>query len=350
MNRREFLKAIGAGATIAAGGTSRLLGANPAAGATAAGAPPSAPATQETRSGDMIYRQLGKTGQKVSLIGLGGHHIGRQKEEQDSIKLIRSAIDRGITFLDNCWDYHNGGSEIRMGKALLDGYRDRVFLMTKIDGMTKDAAGRQLDECLKRLQTDRIDLIQFHEVIRMEDGDRIFAQGGGMEAILAARKAGKVRYIGFTGHKDPLVHLRMLEVAAEHDFRFDAVQMPLSLLDAHFRSFQQKVLPVLVKEQIGVLAMKTLGDGSLLKTNTVTAIEGLHYAMNLPTSVVITGIDRAEILDQAIEAARTFKPLTEVQVATLLEKTAKVASKGQYEKWKTTHYFDGTARNPQWLG
>jgi aryl-alcohol dehydrogenase-like predicted oxidoreductase len=298
----------------------------------------------------MRYRALGRTGEQVSIIGLGGHHIGRQKEEAESIKIIRSAIDHGITFLDNCWDYHDGGSEVRMGNALRDGYRQRVFLMTKIDGRTKEAAARQIDQSLKRLRTDHLDLLQHHEVIRLEDPDRIFAEGGAMEAVLAAKKAGKVRFIGFTGHKDPLVHLRMLEVAAKHLFRFDAVQMPLNVMDAHFRSFGQNVVPVLVKEGIGVLGMKSMGDGILLKSKKVTPIECLHYALSLPTATVITGIDTIEILKQALEAVKTFRPLTNEQVAALLERTAEVASRGWFEPFKTSNGFDGTARHPEWLG
>jgi predicted aldo/keto reductase-like oxidoreductase len=298
----------------------------------------------------MIYRPLGRTGEKISAIGLGGFHIGMQKDEQESIRLIRSAIDRGITFMDNCWDYHDGGSEVRMGKALRDGYRQRVFLMTKIDGRTKPSAARQIEESLQRLQTDHLDLLQFHEIIRMEDPDRIFAAGGGMEAALEAKQAGKIRFIGFTGHKDPLVHLRMLEVAAEHKFRFDAVQMPLNVMDAHFRSFGHKVLPVLVKEQIGVLGMKSMGIGVILRSNTVRPIQCLHYAMNLPTSTVITGIDRPEILEQALEAARTFKPMSQEEVSALLARTAAAAQTGQFEPFKTTANFDGTAHHPQWLG
>src|SRR5438445_10098720 len=225
MKRREFLKAMAATAVPLVSGAEA-----------AASDRPSRPT--ETVRGDMRYRPLGRTGEQVSVIGLGGHHIGRQKDEKDSIRIIRSAIDAGINFMDNCLDYHDGGSEIRMGKALKDGYRKRVFLMTKIDGRTRQAAAEQLDQSLKRLETDVIDLLQHHEVLRMEDPDRIFARGGAMEAVLAAQKAGKVRFIGFTGHKDPLVHLRMLEVAAKHRFRFDAVQMPLNVMDAHFRSFE----------------------------------------------------------------------------------------------------------------
>jgi predicted aldo/keto reductase-like oxidoreductase len=304
----------------------------------------------QSRSGEMIYRTLGRTGEKVSVVGLGGHHIGRLPEEQDSIRLIRAAIDRGVNFMDNCWDYHNGGSELRMGKALQDGYRDKVFLMTKIDGRTKEAAAKQIDESLQRLQTDYVDLMQHHEIIRMEDPDRVFAEGGAMEAVVEAQKAGKIRYIGFTGHKDPVVHLRMLDIAKQNKFRFDAVQMPLNVMDAHFRSFEREVLPVLVKEEIGVLGMKSMGDSYLLKSQVVQPIECLHYAMNLPTATVITGIESLEILDQAIEAARTFEPMSSEQVSSLLARTREAAAKGQYELFKTTSQFDGTAKNPEWLG
>ena len=328
VTRRDFLKAAVA--------TGLLAGAVPAwAGESESGIP---------------FRRLGRTGEKVSAIGLGGYHIGVPKDEQEGIRLIRSAIDRGITFMDNCWDYHDGGSEVRMGKALRDGYRQKVFLMTKIDGQTKASAARQVEESLQRLQTDHIDLMQFHVVIRMGDPDRIFAPGGGMEAVLEAKKAGKIRYIGFTGHKDPAIHLRMLELAREHKFRFDAVQMPLNVMDAHFRSFEHKVLPVLVKEKIGVLGMKSMGSGVILQSKTVQPIECLHYALNLPTSVVITGIDRMELLDQAIEAARTFRPMRRNAVSALLARTAAAAAVGQYEPFKTTTGFDGTAHHPQWLG
>ncbi len=298
----------------------------------------------------MPYRNLGRTGERVSAIGLGGYHIGVPKDEEEGIRIIRSAIDGGINFMDNCWDYHDGGSEVRMGKALRDGYRQKAFLMTKIDGRTKEAAARQINESLKRLQTDRIDLLQFHEIIRMEDPDRIFAPGGALEAVLDAKKAGKIRFIGFTGHKDPLIHLRMLDIAADQKFRFDAVQMPLNVMDAHFRSFGRQVLPLLVKEEIGVLGMKPLGSGLILQSNTANAIECLHYAMNLPTSVVITGVDSMKILKQAFEAASTFQPLTPEGIAALLARTAQPASSGKYELFKTNVRFDGTAQHPEWLG
>jgi predicted aldo/keto reductase-like oxidoreductase len=303
----------------------------------------------ETQQGNMRYRQLGRTGEKVSAIGLGGYHIGSPPEEE-GLRIIRSAIDRGITFLDNSWDYHDGGSETRMGKALRDGYRSKVFLMTKIDGRTRTSAAQQIDECLHRLQTDHIDLMQMHEVIRMEDPDRIFAEGGAMEALLAAKQAGKIRYIGFTGHKDPLVHLRMLEIAAQHKFHFDAVQMPLNVMDAHFRSFQHQVVPVLVREGIAVLGMKPLASGLILESHTATPIECLHYALSLPTSTVITGIDSMKILDQAFEAIRTFQPLNQEAAAALLARTAQAAATGRYERFKTDTAFDATAHNPKWLG
>jgi predicted aldo/keto reductase-like oxidoreductase len=295
-------------------------------------------------------RVLGHTGEKISMVGLGGYHIGMQSDEQESIRIIRTALDSGITFLDNCWDYNNGQSEIRMGKALRDGYRQKAFLMTKIDGRTKQAAAQQLEESLRRLQTDHIDLLQFHEVIRDTDPDRIFAKGGGMEAVIEAKKQGKVRYIGFTGHKSPEIHLKMLNTAFAHDFTFDAVQMPLNVMDAHYDSFEKKVLPVLLKHNIGVLGMKPMGDKIILKSKTASPIECLHYAMNLPTSVVITGCDSLQILQQAIGAAKAFKPMSSGEVSSVLAKTAPAAAKGEFEEYKTTHNFDGTYQNPQWLG
>ena len=295
-------------------------------------------------------RMLGHSGEKVSIVGLGGFHLGMQSDEQESIRIIRSALDSGINFLDNCWDYNGGQSEIRMGKALRDGYRQKAFLMTKIDGQTKQTASQQLEESLRRLQTDHIDLLQFHEVIRETDPDRIFAKGGGMEVVLEARKQGKVRYIGFTGHKGPDMHLRMLNTAFAHDFTFDAVQMPLNVMDAHFNSFEKKVLPVLVEHKIGVLGMKPMGDKLILNSKTATPVECLHYAMNLPTSVVITGCDSMHILQQALEAARSFKPMSSTEVASLLAKTESAAKNGEFERYKISHDFDGTVRNPQWLG
>ncbi|MFL6414305.1 MAG: aldo/keto reductase [Bryobacteraceae bacterium] len=329
-NRRELIGAIA---------TTTLAASLPAPGF-----------SQETRTGDMVYRQFGKTGIKVSAIGLGGAHIGAPKEESEGIRIVRTAVDRGINFLDNCWDYRNGRCEEIMGKALLDGYRNKVFLMTKFDGRTKESAAKQIDESLQRLQTDHIDLMQFHENIRLEDPDRFFAPGGPLEALMDAKKAGKIRFIGFTGHKDPVVHLRMLELAAKNNFQFDSAQMPLNVLDAHFRSFEKNVVPKLVQQGIAVLGMKPLASGAIARSGLVTAIQALHYAMSLPTTVVINGCDSMERLDQAFEAARTFKPLTKTDMASLLDKTREVALTGTLERFKTSTQFDGTAKNPQWMG
>jgi len=305
---------------------------------------------ESDRKNGLLYRTLGHTGERVSVIGLGGYHLGKQTDSEESIRIIRTGLDEGVNFLDNCWDYNGGESEIRMGKALRDGYREKAFLMTKIDGRTKAAATAQLNESLRRLQTDRIDLLQFHEVIRDSDPDRVFAEGGAMEAVLEAKKAGKVRFIGFTGHKSPDIHLKMLSTASKHGFKFDAVQMPLNVMDAHFSSFEKKVLPVLTENGIGVLGMKPMGDHHILESKAATPIECLHYSMNLPTSVVITGCDSMQILQQALQAARSFQPMDSSQVAALLAKTSKAAEAGQFELYKTTHQFDGTYANPQWLG
>ena len=296
------------------------------------------------------YRELGRTGERVSAIGLGGWHLALPGvSEQLALRIVRHAIEEGINFLDNSWDYNGGASEKRMGKAL-HGYREKVFLMTKVDGRSGAEATRQLEQSLRRLKTDRIDLVQHHEVIRFDDPHRIFDEDGANAALVAARKAGKLRYIGFTGHKDPLVHLRMLQVAHEHGFVFDTVQMPLNVMDAHYRSFEKTVLPELVKHRIGVLGMKSMGNGIILKSRTVTAVECLHYALNLPTSVVITGCDSMKILEQALEAARTFRPLSKGAVRELLARTRLQAVTGRFELFKTTSIFDSTAKHPGWLG
>jgi predicted aldo/keto reductase-like oxidoreductase len=296
------------------------------------------------------YRMLGRTGEKVSIIGLGGFHIIKKNTEEESIRIVRVAIDNGINFLDNCWDYNNGLSEIRMGKSLLDGYRQKVFLMTKVDGQTGKMAIMQLEESLQRLQTDTIDLLQFHEVIRMADPERIFGSDGAIEALIKAKKAGKIRFIGFSGHKNPDIHLKMLQAAKENGFLFDTVQMPLNVMDAHFESFEKKVLPVLQKNNIGVLGMKPIGNNIILKSNIVTAVECLEYAMSLPVSTVITGCESLAILQQAIDTARNFQPLSNERRSALLARTAQAAANGQYEAYKTETLFDGTSRNPQWLG
>jgi aryl-alcohol dehydrogenase-like predicted oxidoreductase len=329
LQRREFLEAVG-GLSVAA-----LV--------------PQSVAIAQERKGDMLYRTLGRTGERVSAIGLGGYHIGNLKTEQESIHLIRTAIDRGMNFMDNCWDYQDGKCEVWMGKALRDGYRKKVFLMTKFDGRTKASTAQQIDESLQRLQTDVIDLMQYHENIRMEDPDRFF-ENGPLEALLEAKKAGKIRYIGFTGHKDPAVHLRMLEVAEQNKFHFDSAQMPLNILDASFRSFAHQVVPKLVEQGIAVLGMKPLASAAIPQSGVATAVECLHYALSLPTSVVINGCDSMARLDQAFEAIRTFKPLTKDEITALVTKTREAALTGKLERFKTSSQFDGTARNPQWMG
>ncbi len=337
MERREFLKTVA------------VAGMGAATGAAAQGVP-TKPTTRPT-SPDMQYRELGTTGEKVSAIGMGGYHVGKQQDASESMQLIHAGIDRGITFLDNCWDYNEGTSELRMGEALAqNGYRDKVFLMTKMDGRTAKEYSRQLDQSLARLRTDHIDLVQFHEVIRFEDPDRIFAPGGALEAAVAARQAGKIRYIGFTGHKDPAVHLRMFEVAKQHGFKFDTVQMPVNVMDAHFRSFTKQVIPVAQAAGTGVLAMKTFGDHFIYDANIAPPIELLQYSLSQPVSVVITGIDSMPILDQAMAAVKNFQPMGQTQMAALLQRSQQVAMTGTTELFKTTQHFDGTAGNPKWLG
>jgi predicted aldo/keto reductase-like oxidoreductase len=317
------------------------------AGAVAAAAVGGGAAAQE----DAVPRRpLGRTGEQVSIMGLGGAHIGTQSDERESIDIIRRAIDGGITFMDNCWDYNGGASEERMGKALRDGYRQRVFLMTKIDGRDAKTATSQLEESLKRLQTDHVDLIQLHEVIHEDDPERAFATGGAIEGLVRAREQGKARFIGFTGHKSPELHKRMIEAADAHGFRFDAVQMPLNVMDAHYDSFEKVVLPMALQREMGVLGMKPMGDKFILQSHTVTAPECLRYAMSLPVSTTITGIDSIAILDQDLGVARGFRPLTPDEKVALLEKTKQAAVAGEFEKYKTSTHFDGTTQNPQWLG
>jgi aryl-alcohol dehydrogenase-like predicted oxidoreductase len=337
MNRRTFLKStLVAAGTVMAG---RLIGDDLVVFA-----------AQQSRRGEMLYRPLGLTGVEVSIVGLGGYHIGKDIDPGESVRIIRSAIDRGITFMDNSWDYNNGASEERMGKALRDGYRDKVFLMTKFDGRTSRAAAPQIDESLRRLQTDHVDLLMFHEVIRMEDADRFFGAGGAFEAAVAARNAGKTRFLGFTGHKDPSIHLHMLDLAKARGFKPDAVLMPMNVMDAHYRSFQHQVLPRLVSDGIGVLSMKPMGGGYILKTGAVTPEECLHYVMTVSPGTVITGIDSIAVLNQALTAVRNFKPMTQAQLTDLLARTSRLAADGAHERFKTSDEFDSTAHNPEWMG
>jgi predicted aldo/keto reductase-like oxidoreductase len=338
LTRRKFLETT-VGTTVASAMAGSLL---PSAHADAH------VAATDAKNG-IPYRTLGNTGEKVSSVGLGGYHLGMQSDVQESIRIIRTGLDEGINFLDNCWDYNGGESEIRMGKALRDGYRQKAFLMTKIDSHTKQGATSQINESLRRLQTDHVDLLQFHEVIRDSDPEAIFAPNGALEAAVAAKQQGKIRYIGFTGHKSPQIHLKMLNTAFAHKFTFNSVQMPLNLMDAHYDSFEKLVLPVLVAHNIGVLGMKPMGDGLILRSKTAEPVECLQYALNLPTSVVITGCDSVAILQQALQTARTFRPLSQEQVAALLAKTEKAAQTGEHELYKTAHNFDGTIQNPQWL-
>lgn len=318
---------------------------------------PGAPAPADIKlpaGGKMPMRRLGRTGVEVSLLGLGGYHIGLPQSDATATRIIRTAIDHGLTFLDNCWDYNDGKSQVRMGRALRDGYRQRAFLMTKIDGRTRAAAAAQIDQCLRALETDVIDLVQIHEVIRTSDPARVFGPDGAIEALVAARKAGKLRFIGFTGHKSPAIHLKMLETAAADGFTFDTVQMPVNVMDAHYDSFSRRVLPVLTARDIGVLGMKPLGSGLFLQSRplaerAVTPADCLHYAMSLPTSVVITGCDTLGILMQGLDAAYRYKPLDTAGQSALLARTAPVATKGEWEKYKTTQSFDGTTHNPSWL-
>ncbi len=308
--------------------------------------------TKNKQDDVMLYRDLGSTGERVSLVGIGGWHLGlKHVEEKTAIRIVREASDRGINFMDNCWDYNEGASEIRMGAALADGYREKVFLMTKIDGRSKKLAAKQIDESLKRLKTDRIDLVQHHEILRYEDPHRIFDEKEGAHlAFLEAQKAGKLRFIGFTGHKDPQIHLHFLETADSYGYQLDAAQMPVNVMDWHYRSFSKLVVPELVKRKMGVLAMKTMGNGIILKSKTATPIECLHYAMSQPVSVVIAGIDSIKFLDQAFEAVRTFQDVKKKDVTAILAKTKDAAARGAFEPFKSSTIFDGTAENPEWVG
>ncbi len=355
MERRTFLQAAVVGTGIAASGSAGAAMTGPGLPDTRPADPADLPFVTDPgeRRGEMLFRAFGRASEKVSAIGMGGFHLGKSAlTDDEAVRLMHQGIDRGITFMDNCWDYNEGRSELRMGVALEQGgYRDKVFLMSKMDGRTKEEAAKQIDTSLKRLRTDRIDLVQHHEILRYDDPDRVFAEGGAMEAFVEAKKAGKLRHIGFTGHKDPRIHLQMLDVATEHDFHFDAVQMPLNVMDAHFRSFGHLVLPYLVSNGIAALGMKTFGDGVILKSDApIKPIEYLHFSLNLPTSVVITGIQSQRDLDQAFEAVKSFRPMNKATVAELLARSRPYAVQGKYELFKTSATFDGTAKNAAWLG
>ena len=350
MERRGFIKAAGLG--VAAAAVSAVASAQvPTVGGTTVR--PTGPVTSKiAQHPDMKYRPLGATGEYLSLVGLGGFHLAKPGglDTDGAIRVVHTALDAGITFCDNCWDYNKGESEVRLGKALAGGLRNRVFLMTKIDGRTAKAAMAQIDKSLSRLKTDHVDLLQFHEIIRMDDPERVFASGGALEAVLRAREQGKLRYIGFTGHKSPAIHRHMFEVADAHEFHFDTVQMPLNVMDAHYDSFEQGVLPVALAHGTAVLGMKAFGDAFIVKSGVATPQEMLHYPMSLPVTVQVCGIDSLQVLTQALNAVKAFKPLAAAERTALLARTAAVAADGKTERYKTSHHFDGTIQNPQWLG
>lgn len=347
MQRRNFLKQAATAAALA--GFQKATGQTK--GPTLHGAAAQTPLPFVNTVNGIGRRKLGQSDAEVSIIGIGGYHLGlKSVAEQDAIHIIRTALDEGINFLDNCWDYNDGVSEERMGKALEDGYRQKAFLMTKLDGRTGAAARQQLETSMKRLKTEHIDLVQIHEVIRMTDPDQAFKQGNVIDVLTQARKEGKIRFIGFTGHKGPEMHLNMIETAAKHGFHFDTVQMPVNALDHHFQSFGQKVIPAAQKHGIAVLGMKSLSNAAILKTNTITASEALHYAMSVPVTMTITGCESMANLQQALGVARNFKPLDNQQKIAILEKTRPFADAAKFEDYKSSHMYDGTINNPQWLG
>ncbi len=301
--------------------------------------------TQARESESVPHRPLGKTGALVSCLGVGGYHLGSIKEEKDSIELVARALDAGINFFDNCWEYHDGVSEERLGLAL-KGKRDKAFVMTKVctHGRGKDVAMKQLEESLRRLQTDHLDLWQIHEVVYWNDPELVFAPNGVAEALLAAKQQGKVRFVGFTGHKNPAIHLKILA----HDFPFDTVQMPLNALDATFRSFQQQVLPEAKKRGLAVLGMKSLGgSGEIAVNGAVTPEEGLRYAMSLPVATTISGMDSMFVLEQNLRVAKGFQSFAEQEMAAIRERVRPLAADGRYELFKTTTKYDGKVGREQ---
>jgi predicted aldo/keto reductase-like oxidoreductase len=321
ITRREFFRST-AGALTAATLAPRLLAGQ----------------DENAAANGIPTRPLGATGEKVAILGLGGHHIGRIKQEKDAVRLIRSAIDEGVTFMDNAWEYHGGRSERLMGQALTDGYRKKAFLMTKHHGRkSKKKAMEHLEDSLRRLKTDVIDLWQFHEVVYEDDPRMIFSAGGGLEAAVQAKKQGKVRFVGFTGHKTPELLLEMLE----HDFHWDAAQFPVNPIDPHYKSFLRNVLPVCRNKKTAVLAMKTMAAGFALKSDKVTAEQCLRFAWSQPVATIISGIDNQKHLKQNIEMARNFKPMTQEEIDDLLARTRPVADGGKYEPFKVGLNFNG---------
>jgi aryl-alcohol dehydrogenase-like predicted oxidoreductase len=295
-------------------------------------------------SPEIPRRPFGRYRDLVSALGLGGYHVGAVGTEREAIRLIHAAIDGGVTFLDNAWEYHQGKSDIRMGKAIAD-RRQRVFLMTKVctHGRNAKTAMRQLEQSLRRLQTDYLDLWQIHECAYYNDPERHFAKGGVVEALDRARKEGKVRYVGFTGHKDPEIHLEMLS----YKYPFDSCQLPLNGFDATFRSFEQLVLPELMKQGIAVLGMKSFGAGEAVKRRAVTPTDALRYAMSLPVTTTISGMDSMRVLRQNLKIAQGFRPMTESQMQSYRKKLAEQAADGRYELYKTTAQHDGVEGREQ---
>ncbi len=326
-SRREFLQA-GAAAIAVVG----LAGAAGPEGTNAGGIP---------------LRPLGKTGEMVTLLGLGGHSATNPKllSEEQSLALIQRAVDEGIHFMDNCWDYHNGIAEERMGKALAaDGRRDKVFLMTKVCGRTAKDATSNLEDSLRRLKTDHLDLWQFHEIVYDNDPEWVFSEEGAIHAGLKALKEGKVRHLGFTGHKDPSIHLKMLG----KPFDWATVQMPLNVMDAHYRSFQHQVLPKLVERQIGVIAMKSLGgNGSIVSNAGISVEDAIRYVLSLPISTLVSGIDSEKVLDQNLKIVRGFKGLSSEDRKTIESKSLLMAGDGRCELFKSSKAFDGPVHRKQ---
>lgn len=297
----------------------------------------------------MTYRRFGDHDVEVSAIGLGGFHLSEFDDADLAVEVVRAAVDGGITFMDNCWDYHLGESERRMGRALRDGYRDRAFLMTKLDSRSADGTLRQFEESLDRLETDHVDLLQLHEVIRDEDVDRAFAVGGCIETYLKLKEEGAVRFIGFTGHKDPAIHLRMLDAAEQRGIRFDAVQMPVNALDATFRSFSEQVIPVCRERGIAVIGMKSLGAGEFLGHSDVSPTDLLRWSLSQPVTTLVTGCESVEQVRQALGAADDFEPLSAAEQARLVDTVRPLAFDGRLERWKTATEFDGTSNSPEWM-
>jgi uncharacterized protein len=295
-------------------------------------------------TGDIPRRPFGRHRDLVSALGLGGYHVGAIGTEREAVRLIHAAIDGGVTFLDNAWEYHEGKSEIRMGKAIRD-RRQKVFLMTKVCTHGRDAktAMRQLEQSLRRLHTDYLDLWQIHECAYYNDPERHFGKEGVVEALDRARKEGKVRYVGFTGHKDPEIHLEMLS----YKYPFDSCQLPLNGFDATFRSFEQLVVPELMKQGIAVVGMKSFGAGDSVKRKAVTPVEALRYAMSLPVTTTISGMDSMRVLRQNLKIAQGFRPMTESQMQAYRKRLAEQAADGRYELYKTTAQHDGVEGRAQ---